>query len=232
MVVGSTRPNVASFERLNPASTLIRFQKLRSNSPAPITRTTASATSAATRPLRSRARVAPAVDRCPDSFNVMLTVCWRRFTSGASPNSIPVTTETTTVKARTTGSREMSAARGNAVRIRGQERAETGKGDSDADGAADQREQDSLGQELSKDPPATRAECGPDGELTLTRFGARQQEVGEIGAGDEQHEPDRTLQHPQRLADAADHVVLQPVEPQPMILLVRDVRLRDSGSSS
>ena len=38
-----------------------------------MTRTTASATSAITSPLRSRARAAPAVDRCPASFSEMVT---------------------------------------------------------------------------------------------------------------------------------------------------------------
>ena len=48
---------------------LRRFQKLRSNRPAPITRTTASATSAITSPLRTRARADPAVVRWPDSLS-------------------------------------------------------------------------------------------------------------------------------------------------------------------
>ncbi len=111
-VAGSTRPNVVSRVRLKPASTVIRFQKLRSMSPAPITRTTASATSALTSVLRMRARPLPAVERCPASFSVMLTACCRRLMSGAMPNRSPVTTDTTSVKSSTIGSSVMSADRG------------------------------------------------------------------------------------------------------------------------
>ncbi len=45
VALGRTRPNVTRRLRLNPASTRIRFQKLRSSRPAPMTSTTASATS-------------------------------------------------------------------------------------------------------------------------------------------------------------------------------------------
>ena len=98
---GSTRPNVTSWLRLKPASTVVRFQRLRSSRPAPITSTTASATSSITSPLRSRARAAPAVDRCPASFSEMLTTRSRSCSSGAMPKSTPVTSETSNVKPST-----------------------------------------------------------------------------------------------------------------------------------
>ena len=45
-------------------------------------------------------------------------------------------------------------------------------------------------------------------ELALPAFGAGEQQVGEVGAGDEQHEADRRLQHPDGAAGAADNLFL------------------------
>ena len=104
-----------------------------------------------------------------------------------------------------------------------QQRAQAAKAERRAERPADERQHDPLGQELPQQPPASGAERRADRELALPRLGARQHQVRQVGAGDEQHEPDRALQHPERRAEAADEVVLQPVETQPMLLLVRRV---------
>ena len=75
---------------------------------------------------------------------------------------------------------------------------------------------DALGQELPEQPPSAGAERRADRELPLPRLGAREDQIRQIGAGDEQHEADRSLQHPQRGADAADHVGLHRLHLQPM----------------
>ncbi len=56
--------------------------------------------------------------------------------------------------------------------------------------------------------PAPGAQGGADGELAMTRFGAREQQVREIGAGDQQDEADGRLQHPDRAAGASNQLVL------------------------
>ena len=60
-----------------------------------------------------------------------------------------------------------------------------------ADRHAGDREEHALGEELSGNAPAPCTERGPDGDLPLPDGGARQQEVGHVGARDEQHERDR-----------------------------------------
>ena len=49
----------------------------------------------------------------------------------------------------------------------------------------------------------------PHRDLALTRFGARQQEVGDVGAGDEQQEADGAEEQPDRAAHAADDFIAQ-----------------------
>ena len=52
--------------------------------------------------------------------------------------------------------------------------------------------------------PRDAAERRADGDLALAAGGAHQQQVGDVGAGDEQHEADGAGEHEQRLADVAD----------------------------
>ena len=73
---------------------------------------------------------------------------------------------------------------------------------------AGERQQHALGHELAEEPAAARAERGPHRELPMPRFRARQQQVGEVRARNQQHESDGRLQHPDRAARAADDLVL------------------------
>ena len=54
---------------------------------------------------------------------------------------------------------------------------------------AGDREQDALDERLGHDLPSRRAHREPDRRLTAPRHRAREQQVGDVGAGDEQHEP-------------------------------------------
>ena len=55
--------------------------------------------------------------------------------------------------------------------------------------AAGDREQDALDERLRHDLPARRAHREPHGGLTAPRDRAREQQVRDVGAGDEQHQP-------------------------------------------
>ena len=74
--------------------------------------------------------------------------------------------------------------------------------------AADHREQHAFGHELAQQPAAAGAERRAHGKLAMTRLRAREQQVGEVRARDQQHEPDRRLQHPDGAAGAADDFLL------------------------
>jgi hypothetical protein len=61
---------------------------------------------------------------------------------------------------------------------------------------------------LSEQPPPAGANRGSYGELAMTGLGACEQEIGKVRAGDEQHEADRGLQHPDRDPRRADDLLL------------------------
>ena len=64
----------------------------------------------------------------------------------------------------------------------------------------DEREQQALDQQLPRDHPSRGAERQPDGELVLARGGLRHQQIGHVGARNQEHERDDGKEHEERLA--------------------------------
>src|SRR5262245_58562986 len=75
--------------------------------------------------------------------------------------------------------------------------------------AAGQSERQIFRQQLSQHPPARRAQSGAHRQLAPPRRRPRQQQVGDVGARDQQHAADRAEQQPERSARVADQVSLQ-----------------------
>ena len=73
----------------------------------------------------------------------------------------------------------------------------------EAEGSAGCREENALGEELAHEPHSFRAECGADRDFASSARRAGEQEVRDVRARDEQHEPDRTEQHEQRRPHAS-----------------------------
>ncbi len=69
------------------------------------------------------------------------------------------------------------------------------RGENHAEGGAGEGEQETLAEQLAHDAGARGAEGGAHGEFLLAGGAAGEQEIGEVGAGDEQHESDGTEQH-------------------------------------
>ena len=63
---------------------------------------------------------------------------------------------------------------------------------------ADRGDQQALRQQLTDDAPARRADREANGDLALARGGARQHQVREVGARDQQHQAGRRQQQPER----------------------------------
>ena len=63
-------------------------------------------------------------------------------------------------------------------------------GQRQAERHAGQRQNDGLGEQLPDDASASRSEGNPDGELATSRRRTGEQQVGDIRAGDEEHEGD------------------------------------------
>jgi hypothetical protein len=67
---------------------------------------------------------------------------------------------------------------------------------------AAQRQHQALGEELSGQPAPARAERGTDGQLALPGDAPGQEQVGDVGAGDEQDEADGHREHEEGRTDA------------------------------
>ena len=57
-------------------------------------------------------------------------------------------------------------------------------------------EHNAFEQQLARDPTRARAQCGSDCQLGLAALRAHQQEIGDIGARDQEYETDTSHQHP------------------------------------
>ena len=73
------------------------------------------------------------------------------------------------------------------------------------DRAAQHRDQRALGQQLPDQMPPPGPDGHADGHLAPTRRSPGQKQVGQVGARDQQHQPDRHLQDHQRTPDRRIH---------------------------
>ena len=93
--------------------------------------------------------------------------------------------------------------------MRGQERRDRPPLEQQAEDRADGRQQQAFGEQLANQAPAAGAERRADGDFTITPGGARQQEVRDVGAGDEQHDQHRGGEQLQRAPHVADEQLLE-----------------------
>src|SRR5262245_45372820 len=75
--------------------------------------------------------------------------------------------------------------------------------------SAEDRQQQAFGQQLPRQPEASRAQCRAHGEFLAPRLATRERQIGHVGAGDEQDEADRAQQQPERSANIAHHFIQQ-----------------------
>ena len=120
---------------------------------------------------------------------------------------MPVPSETASVNASTRQSTPTSApsspTRGRPA-VLTEQRADAEPAEDQAEHAADDRQHDAFGQQLADDPAARAADRRADRDLAPAAGRAHEQEVRDVGAGDEQHEADGADQHEQRRADVPD----------------------------
>ena len=70
----------------------------------------------------------------------------------------------------------------------------------------DRREQQRFDEQLAHEAPAARAERQPDGDFGAPIGGAGDEQAGDVGAGDEQHQAHRQREHEQEAGHRADGV--------------------------
>jgi hypothetical protein len=120
--------------------------------------------------------------------------------AGARPKSSPQTTARAKVKPNT--GQSMAACKVKFVAAVGQQPGDGADSPSrhqHAERPAQDGEKQALGEQLPHHPEAARAQAQPHGYLAAASRGARQQQVGDIGAGDRQDQADHGHQHVDRL---------------------------------
>ena len=110
----------------------------------------------------------------------------------------PASAVTTTVKATYRLVEDDRVESRNASRRGGAKHAQAADREREASGPAERGEEQTLDERLSDEPPPAGAHGDANREFRLARGGARQHEVRDIDAGDEQHEAHRAEQHEQR----------------------------------
>ena len=205
---GSQRRAVSTDAGLNPRLTCCSRQKLWTSSAAPTSSTSASANSPTTRMLRRRVvRPAALADRAASRITWCRSAC-DPWIAGASPNRTPVTIDRLAVNASTTPSTPIVEAR-QARGAQLQQAVHAPDRDQQPERAADGREQHAFGEQLRDEARASRAEGPADRHLALPHGRPREQQVGDVRAGDQQHEADGGEQRHERRPDVADEIIVE-----------------------
>ena len=187
---GSVTRAVSTPAGSKPSATRCRCHAARSSRPAPTMSVTARATSAATSTVRIRSRATPEPDLRPPSRITPCKSVRAARSAGTRPKITALARVSATAKTSTAPSTRAWKMRGRRGGPRHREQLRRPTGDRNAADGAGGREHEAFGQQLADDPPSARAERGAHGELARAARAAGQQEVGDVGARDEQHAGD------------------------------------------
>ena len=111
-------------------------------------------------------------------------------------------------------SRRGASTRGNVCAIDAAEQRHGGRRHQDAGRAAEQSEHGGLDEQLAAQAPGCRADGGAHRELASAMAGAREQQIGDIRAGDEQHQPDGAEHREHNRPRVADEIVFDRQHPE------------------
>ena len=200
---------VVTLDGSKPGLRLRRWTNVRTSRPALTSSTTPIATSPTTSRLRARRPRPPATARVPDSASAACTSTRLACSAGTRPKTTLVTSATSSVIASTRHVELHGIAERKHVGAQLDERAQHAPADDEAERAAAERQQRALDQQLPDDGAPSAAERHARGDLARARARAREQQPGDVDAGDEQHEADGAPQHEERLADVGRLLLLQ-----------------------
>ena len=112
--------------------------------------------------------------------------------------------------AKTAPSTPIAPARGSSERTHRYQTSHANLRNDHSKNPADNCKKQTLRKQLPYQTHSSGAKCGPQGELTAPPRAARQQEIGDVHAHDEEHKNNSAENHQQRGLDAARDLVLQP----------------------
>src|SRR5580700_5352880 len=92
---------------------------------------------------------------------------------------------------------------GNIARIHCADYVQARSSNQEARGSSEDSQENTFGKQLTRETLPACAQSGADGHLLLARRGTSEQEVGNVGTGDEQDERHRPQQDEQRAANVS-----------------------------
>jgi hypothetical protein len=126
-----------------------------------------------------------------------------------APHAIAANRLSPAVNDRVVASIRISCMRGSVAGPNAMRRRTAPAASSRPECAAGHRQEHALGEEKSRDAEARRPERAAHGHFALAGFRSHQEQVGDVGTRDQQHDADRRQQNPQRPRHAADGGVLE-----------------------
>ena len=182
-----------------PVSVPFRFCRLCTNRPAPKSSRKLSATCAATSPLRRKSEPPEPATAPTVSLSVLQVSGRLARSAGSRPNTMPVRSVRPNVKARMRASGDgLTSSGAPSTGMKAMQALRHHRRQPETDEAAGAGEQQALDEELAHELAARGAERQPHGDLALAHEAARDEQVGDVGAGDEQHQADHAHQHDER----------------------------------
>ena len=180
-------------------------RNVRIISPDPTSSTRASATCAVVSKLRVRLRSRPALALRLPARSTSTSGTRVRFRMGIAPKIRLATTDSTSAKASDDASTAIDAARGrltaSVARTTFTAPAESAMPTAPATSPSSR-----FSTNIRARPPR-RADGRAHVEFLRAPFGADEHQVGDVRAGDEQHDPERRHDHPEAVADVAHDVI-------------------------
>ena len=145
----------------------------------------------------------------PASFRLPCTSRRDSRSAGTSPNSTPAPIETISVNSSTRASIAISCRRGTLFEPKMRIHCTLHTENTSPSAPPASASTHAFDEELRDDAAAAGAEGDAHGDLALTRQRARQQQVGDVRARDQQDEADGAGENQHGAAHAADHLFLQ-----------------------
>ena len=215
-------PAVSTLVGWNPSGASCRRTKLFASSPAPIRSTNERAVSATTSARRRRRLPPPSPAPDDPSFRPDEGFAPEAWKAGARPKATAATSAGAEGEEQ---DRRVEADLRHPRQVGGKpglEPLQSREGEADAECAARDGEKDAFRQELPQQARSARAEGRPDGDLARAAARPREQEVGDVGAGDGEDEANGAEQYEQRRSHAGDEAFGQGNDlDSPALILLR-----------
>ena len=208
LVVGRNTCAAITLPGSNPGLTANSFVKLRVIKPAPTSRTSATATSSTINAF-SRRRAPRVAVLANESLRLSRSSPRDAWSAGSRPKAMPTAIETTVVNARTRASSWNLIEAGKTCLGQRRQEPQSRRGGKPAKYAAANRQEEAFGEDRPRDLPPSAAERAAHGDLAAPVRQACEEQIGHVGADDQQQEGHCAHQHQQRRPRPGDELLVR-----------------------